>query len=221
MDGEAPEMFDLAAAIAGLAADVIVVQEVFRPDDGPSTLAEAVALGYSLHEVWFGRAALAPWPHLTSTGTGRVGLAVLSRLPVRRCTPLPVRPVPFDPAPSRQALHLEIDAGGVTLDLVGVHLTSRLPHGPAMQLRHLRPRLPHAARRAVVAGDFNLWPTAVATLAEGWQRAVRGPTWPARRPHSQIDHVLVRHGIRILSGEVLQDVGSDHRPIRVRLELDA
>lgn len=219
-NGETPEIFDLAGAIAGLDADVIVVQEAFRPDSGPSPLDEAAAaLGYELHEVSFGRAALAPWPHLSSGGTGQVGLAVLSRLPVLRHTPLPIRPVPFDPASSRQALHLELDVEGAALHVVGVHLTSRLPHGPAMQLRHLRPQLPHAAQRAILAGDFNFWGTAVAALAEGWQRAVRGPTWPARRPHSQIDHVLVRHGIEVLSGEVLEDLGSDHRPIRACLRL--
>lgn len=214
-------MFDLAEAVVGLDADIVVVQEAFRPDRGASPLDEAAEqLGYELHEVAFGRATLEPWPHLSSVnGTGHVGLAVLSRFPVRRRAAVPLRAVPLDPAPFRQALHLEADVDGSPLDVVGVHLTSRLPHGPAMQLRHLRPRLPHAGRPAVVAGDFNFWGPAVSALVEGWQKAVRGRTWPAHRPHSQIDHVLVRHGIEVLSGEVLEDVGSDHRPVRARLRL--
>jgi len=52
-----------------------------------------------------------------------------------------------------------------------------------------------------------------------WQRAVRGRTFSSRRPHSQIDHVLVRGGIEVVDGEVLADTPSDHLPIRARLRL--
>ena len=50
---------------------------------------------------------------------------------------------------------------------------------------------------------------------------MRGRTWPASRPHSQIDHILVRRGdgTEVLDREVLPDVGSDHRPVRATLEL--
>lgn len=215
-----PPAYDLAGSLAGLDADIIIAQEAFRPDEGTSALDEAAArLGFEQREVMFGRASLAPWPHICSGGGGQVGLAVLSRYPIRRWTEVPVRPVPFDPAPSRQALHVEVDIDGQPLDVVGVHLTSRLPHGPAMQLRHLRPQLPHAGRPAVVAGDFNFWGPPVVGMLEGWRRAVRGRTWPAERPRNQIDHVLVRGGVEVLGGEVLDDVGSDHRPVRTRLRI--
>jgi endonuclease/exonuclease/phosphatase (EEP) superfamily protein YafD len=71
----------------------------------------------------------------------------------------------------------------------------------------------------VVAGDCNFWgPPVVILLADGWRRTVTGRTWPARRPHSQIDQVLVRPGdVRVLDAEVGADVGSDHRPLRVRV----
>ena len=50
---------------------------------------------------------------------------------------------------------------------------------------------------------------------------MRGRTWPASRPHSQIDHILVRngHGVALLDHEVLPEVGSDHRPVRATLRL--
>ena len=53
----------------------------------------------------------------------------------------------------------------------------------------------------------------------GWRRTVRGRTWPAGRPHSQIDHILVRaaDGTEVLHSEVLPGVGSDHRPVRATL----
>jgi endonuclease/exonuclease/phosphatase family metal-dependent hydrolase len=52
---------------------------------------------------------------------------------------------------------------------------------------------------------------------------VRGRTWPSSRPHSQIDHILVRReaGIAVLDSAVLPAVGSDHRPVRATLRANA
>jgi endonuclease/exonuclease/phosphatase (EEP) superfamily protein YafD len=50
-------------------------------------------------------------------------------------------------------------------------------------------------------------------------RTVRGRTWPAGRPHSQIDHILVRPGTEVVEAEVLPAVGSDHRPVRATLRV--
>jgi endonuclease/exonuclease/phosphatase (EEP) superfamily protein YafD len=71
----------------------------------------------------------------------------------------------------------------------------------------------------VIVGDFNLWGPAVSALLPGWRRAVRGRTWPAHRPHSQIDHVLVRDDVKVVDTAVLDEVGPDHRPVRVTLRL--
>ena len=128
-------------------------------------------------------------------------------------------PTPGDPAPARVALVAEVDAGGAPLRLVGVHLTSRLPHGPVQQLRRLSRGL-HAlgdGPPTVVAGDCNFWGPGVQRLMHGWRGTVRGRTWPARWPHSQIDHVLVSPGIEVLEQAVMPDVGSDHHPVRVVL----
>jgi endonuclease/exonuclease/phosphatase family metal-dependent hydrolase len=128
--------------------------------------------------------------------------------------------VPADPAATRSAVHVELDVGGDPLELVAVHLTSRLPYGPPMQLARLRRALPPPDRRAVVVGDLNFWgPPSVALLRDGWRRSLRARTWPAHRPHSQIDHLLVRDDVEVVDAEVLRDVGSDHRPIRVTLRL--
>ena len=56
-------------------------------------------------------------------------------------------------------------------------------------------------------------------MMPGWDRPVRGRTYPAPRPHSQIDHVLVRGGIEAVHAEVLPATPSDHHPIRTRLRL--
>jgi endonuclease/exonuclease/phosphatase family metal-dependent hydrolase len=214
--------FPALDVITAFAADVIVLQETYRPDTGPC-LVDAVAeqLGFAAYEVVFGRGVLTPWPHLGRTGEADAGLAILTRLPVRQRRVLPIRAVWLDPAPSRCALHLELDVDGVALDVVGVHLTSRLPHGPPQQLRALARQTADLgrARPAVIAGDMNFWGPPVSALLPGWTRGLRGRTWPAHRPHSQIDHVLTRGPVDVLAAEVLGEVGSDHRPVRVRLRV--
>jgi endonuclease/exonuclease/phosphatase family metal-dependent hydrolase len=216
------EAYDVEAALAALDAEVIVLQEVWRPDRlrGPADVA-AAALGYDVHYEATGPASAdARWPRLTGEGPGESGIAVLTRLPARRIGALAVGPTPFDPAGRRTALEVEVNVGGLALRLVAVHLTSRLPHGPPLQLRRLAPQLPTPGTPAVVAGDCNFWGPGVEALLPGWRRGVRARTWPARAPHSQIDHVLTRPAdVQVASGRVLDDVGSDHRPVRVELTI--
>jgi endonuclease/exonuclease/phosphatase family metal-dependent hydrolase len=196
--------------------------------------AVASQLGATLFEKPFGRARLDPWPHIPrdQSASGVVGIAILSRLPALLIGQLALGRIPGDPTPERGGLHVQVDVGGTPVEVVGVHLSSRLPYGPPVQLRRLAPQLPPPDRPAIVAGDCNFWgpgvvgflsgtrPTVLAGGPEaGWRRAVRGRTWPASRPHSQIDHILVRGGIQPLRGEVLPDVGSDHRPVRARLRV--
>lgn len=215
--------YDLASVLCEFDADVIVVQESWWPDDARSAVDEAADdLGAKVFAHPFGRGTLHPWPHVPRDGRGHgtVGLAVVSRLPAREIARLPIGRVPADPAPERGALHLEIEVGDTTVELVGLHLTSRLPYGPPAQLRRIAPLLPAPGRAAVVAGDCNFWgPGVRALLPPGWRRAVRGRTWPARMPHSQIDHILVRPEIGVVASAVLGDVGSDHLPVRATLSV--
>jgi endonuclease/exonuclease/phosphatase (EEP) superfamily protein YafD len=80
--------------------------------------------------------------------------------------------------------------------------------------------VPRPGTPAVVAGDHNFWGPGVVAYMRGWKRGVKGRTWPAQRPHSQIDHVLYRPGdVEVLEGRVLPSVWSDHRPVRVVLRV--
>ena len=79
--------------------------------------------------------------------------------------------------------------------------------------------VPHADTAAVLAGDMNLWGPPLRHLLPGWRQAVKGRTWPAARPHSQIDHILVRGNVVAASSRILPDAGSDHRPVRAELAL--
>jgi len=218
------EPYDMVAALDALDADIIVLQEVWRPDRtrGPVDDA-AAALGLTVTFEPTGPATTdARWPHLSSDGAGESGIAVLTRLPLRRVGSLTIGPTYLDPAPCRTALDVEIDIEGTPLRLVAVHLTSRLPHGPPIQLRRLARLLPPPGTPTVVAGDHNFWGPGVVGLMRGWQRVVRGRTWPTRAPHSQIDHILIRPSdVEAVDATVLADLGSDHLPLRAELRLSA
>jgi endonuclease/exonuclease/phosphatase family metal-dependent hydrolase len=214
--------YDLPAVLRGFDADVIVVQESWWPDDATAAVEEvADDLGAKVFALPFGRGTLHPWPHVPRDGGGQgaVGLAIISKLPAREIARLPLGRVPADPAPERGALHIELEVDGATIDLVGVHLSSRLPYGPPTQLRRLAALLPPPGRAAVVTGDCNFWGPGVRAFLPGWRRAVRGRTWPAIMPHSQIDHILVRPNVGVVESAVLRNVGSDHRPVRAQLSL--
>jgi endonuclease/exonuclease/phosphatase family metal-dependent hydrolase len=218
------EPYDLEAVLQTFDADVVVVQESWTPDGGTAAVRRfANAVGAQVFELQFGRARLEPWPHVPrdGEGLGDVGLAIVSRIPAELRGRLAVGAVPGDPTPERGGLHVVLDVGGTKVDLVGVHLTSRLPYGPPTQLRRLRPQLPDEGRPAIVAGDCNFWGPGVTSFLPGWRRTVRGRTWPSSRPHSQIDHILVRAAdrVEVLDSAVLPAVGSDHRPVRATLRL--
>jgi endonuclease/exonuclease/phosphatase family metal-dependent hydrolase len=214
--------YDLATALTALGdPDVMVLQEVWRPDGALGVVDEyADAHGYRRHDVVLTRATMRTrWPRADADGEGTVAVSVLTRRPARVLDHPLVGPTPGDRIKDRRVLHLDLDVDGVAIDLVGVHLTSRLPHGPPLQLRRLARLLPANGRSGILAGDCNFWGPPASALLPGWRRAVRGRTWPAPRPHSQIDHVFVRGAIEVLDAQVLSTVGSDHRPVRARLRV--
>jgi endonuclease/exonuclease/phosphatase family metal-dependent hydrolase len=117
----------------------------------------------------------------------------------------------------RVAIVVDLTVDGRPISVVGTHM-SHLVYGSPRNFAELRRKLRTEARPdAVLVGDMNAWGPLVSLFMRGWRRAVRGPTWPAWRPHSQIDHILVRGALRPLAGYVLPHVGSDHRPVRAEL----
>ena len=193
--------YDLAGVLEGFDADVFVVQETWWPDGGEPSAVQVAAerIGAKVFELPFGRATLHPWPHVRTDGSGQgtVGIsAVLSRLPARVLGQHPVRArARRTTHPSAAACTSRSTSTARRVDLVGVHLTSRLPYGPPMQLRRLRAQAPSAGRaRQSSPATATSGGRACTAFLPGWRRAVRGRTWPAGRPHSQIDHVLVRRG---------------------------
>ena len=119
----------------------------------------------------------------------------------------------------RAAIVVDLTVDGRPISVGSTHM-SHLLYGSHRNWAELRRRLRTEARPdAVLAGDMNTWGPLVHLFMPGWRRAVVGPTWPAWRPHSQIDHILVRGALRPVHGSVLPHAGSDHRPVRAEFAI--
>jgi endonuclease/exonuclease/phosphatase family metal-dependent hydrolase len=148
---------------------------------------------------------------------GTLGLAILSRLPVRHHKLIDLGRLGRDRV-RRAALVVRVGIDDRDATVVGTHM-AHLTYGAPLHYRALGRALAAGLGDgpAVLAGDMNLWGPPVRALLPGWHRAVKGRTWPAWRPHSQIDHILVRGPLNVVSGAVLGAAGSDHRPVRAIL----
>jgi endonuclease/exonuclease/phosphatase family metal-dependent hydrolase len=214
--------FDVVAAGRRVDADVLVLQEVWRRPGLPATVdGLATALDAEQHELTLAPDTMRARPPTVLSDPDRPGtwgLAVLSRLPVRRRFEIDLGHALGDAVARRIALCIEVDVGGRPLVVAGVHASHKL-WGSLPQLRRLDAGLASLDPPTVIAGDLNMWGPVVATVLPGHRRAVRGRTWPAHRPHSQIDHVFVSEGVEVMSGDVLGPLGSDHHAVRARLRL--
>jgi endonuclease/exonuclease/phosphatase family metal-dependent hydrolase len=151
---------------------------------------------------------------------GAMGIAVLVRpeLPIEASRLVHLRALWADPL-RRAAIVVDLTVEGRPISVAGTHM-SHLVYGSPRNFAELRRQLRTEARPdAVLAGDMNAWGPVVTLFMRGWRRAVLGKTWPAWRPHSQIDHILVRGALRPGAGQVFPHAGSDHRPVRAELEV--
>jgi endonuclease/exonuclease/phosphatase family metal-dependent hydrolase len=152
-------------------------------------------------------------------GTFNIAVLIRPGITIEGTRVVPLRQLRADPC-ERAALVVDVVVEGRPLSVVGIHM-SHLHFGSHRNWADLRRALPTAAHPdTVLAGDMNTWGPLVNLFMPGWRRAVIGRTWPAWRPHSQIDHILVHGALRPTSGAVLPDAGSDHRPVRAELAVE-
>jgi endonuclease/exonuclease/phosphatase family metal-dependent hydrolase len=156
-------------------------------------------------------------PRYLDAEPGHWGVAVLSRLPVGGHSVIDLGRLRQDRA-QRFAVAVEVEVGGTPLNVVGTHM-SHISYGAPVHFirlsRAIRERVPSGP--AVVAGDMNMWGPPVSAFFPGWRRAHRAKTWPAWRPHSQVDHILLRGPLTVVDGSAFASMGSDHLPLRVCL----
>ena len=148
---------------------------------------------------------------------GTWGVAVLARVPCQDIDVLSLGKLRRDPA-SRAVVRCTTALGDAELTVHGTHM-SHITHLSPAQYRRLARLLPPLDRPALLAGDMNMWGPPAASFFKGWRRAVVGRTWPAHRPHSQLDHILVTPAVRVVDARVAGATGSDHRPVVVTLGL--
>jgi beta-glucosidase-like glycosyl hydrolase/endonuclease/exonuclease/phosphatase family metal-dependent hydrolase len=231
--GAGPDgVFDLdrtAAAIRGLRADVVALQEVDVHWSARSEFRNTAAeLGRRLRmRVFF--APIYSLDPATPGGPAReFGVALLSRLPVQattnhRITRLSTQVPNPTPAPAPGFGEIEVLLGGTVVHVYATHLDYR----PDPAVRHAQVAdmlriLAEDTGPQVLLGDLNatadapelapLW----AGLLDAWPAAhgpAGGETYPATAPVRRIDYVTARRGIRVGGVAVPAPAASDHRPV--------
>ena len=214
--------YDVARLVRSFNADIVVVAESWRQDDGRGVLDPLIDDGYHVESVEQMPLVLRHDRSGIRDAAPREGvweIAVCSRFPVLSRREISLGGPRIDPFSGRLAISVIVDVGGTPVEVVGLHTSSKVWRlAPLRHLLRVKREMANDMPQ-ILAGDFNFWGPPVAMLMPGWDRPVRGRTYPSHRPHSQIDHVLVRGAIESLEGEVLAATPSDHRPVRARLRM--
>jgi len=199
----------LAAACAGLGADVLAVQEVdrFGRRSGFRDEMAVIARATGLKAV-FGAAVRRRWRSY--------GNVLLARGPITDVEVL-MLPRPSD-GEQRVAIVARVTVNGLALSVGATHLSFRPGEG-LPQLEVLLEALDRRDGPRLLMGDLNLGPEVVepAVTAAGYRLAPTGPTFPARGPRTRIDFVAVS-GLEVLAAATPAPGMSDHLPVVAELD---
>lgn len=219
----------VAEEIAAWDVDVVLVQEIhrFRPlsgfDQQPTELAERLGMEVAFGQNFSRRAKVEGYPRR------RTGTAILSRYPIldHRNTPLPNRAG----LEQRGLLRATLDVGGREVDVYGTHLQ---PGGVGIRSEQvaairqvIETRDPGGRRPFLLGGDFNSEPDsppmrlATAFATDPWPQVGVGvgETVRPRQPRARVDYVLLGPRWRAVRARTLLSQVSDHRAVRVQVEL--
>jgi len=149
---------------------------------------------------------------------GTWGLGLLTKFDIEEINVESLGRLPREKV-NRALIIAKLRDGEKSFYVVAVH-GAHLSHGSYLQYRRisaivklLDPSLP-----LLIAGDFNCWRPLLRVLLPGWKTLIRARTYPARFPHSQIDHILGRGPWKKLGGAA-SNGGSDHRALVAEIEL--
>ena len=201
---------DLVTECKRLDADILVLQEAWWYGEDDSDLAErvAAALGGELYR-YTSPTTMRRYP-------AKWTVAIISTLPAERIEDAELVSM-FGRERKMPRIRL-IDSGiviaGAHLD--GIHAVRTRPDLWIKQRRAFRE---HAAENDIIAGDLNMWSPVVNRDARPLRNAIQGATWPAHRPHSQIDHILASERLGVVESSVLENCGSDHLAVRATLRI--
>ncbi|CAG7627284.1 endonuclease/exonuclease/phosphatase family protein [Paenibacillus allorhizosphaerae] len=220
----AGEIRESGAHIVGLQEADVHWGKRSRFEDGIALLAEQLDM----------HAFFAPIYELPPLSEGqperKFGVAVLSRYPIVRArnhamTRLSTLAQDRDrgPAPMPGFAEAVLDVDGTGLTVYVVHLDFRPdPAVRIVQIREMLNMLAHNEAPRLLLGDFNARPNAAEfvplfqAMNDSWtdvHQSDDGLTFPADSPDRKIDYILRSSHLRTVSSQVLQTLGSDHRPV--------
>ena len=224
------ELHNLSLAMSEFDADFIALQEVRHVVHAATPGAHAVDLAPTHNDAHHSQAHfLAPMGYdvvyqtNAFTRSGEHGNALLTRWPVVRHQHEDVSDHQLE---QRGLLHVEVMCHAQPLHVIVVHL-GLLPGSRRRQVTQLRTFIQREIpthHAVVVAGDFNDWGQGLTRqLARAGLHEFEGartPTYPARLPLAQLDHVYTR-GLRPVSvmvpqGRIWRQM-SDHLPLVAEL----
>jgi endonuclease/exonuclease/phosphatase family metal-dependent hydrolase len=228
--GPGPGRIDLGAAAAMIAAldcDVVAIQEVDRgqPRSGRADQIAELALRLGWQGLFapsvLGRprdTASAP-EEVADDGGQAYGIGLLSRHPLRESARI-VLPSgsngghsPLADREPRVLLRAAVTTAIGDVTVRATHL-SWVPWLAWRQLRWVLSLSCDGHGPTVIAGDFNLPACALGMALAGteWRAADAGPTFPARTPCLQLDHIVVRNA-HVAEARVGRVGPSDHRMV--------
>lgn len=157
------------------------------------------------------------------------GIALLSRIPVRRWHRLELGAAPFGlpllyardgqrrlrymSDEPHQAIAAELENDWT---VIATHL-SFVPPVNMLQLRRIRVWAKQFGRRVAILGDLNLTYRFL-PLGPLWRTAAHTRTYPSWRPAVQFDHILVRRGLRARKLRRPPVGLSDHLPVLAEIQ---
>ena len=150
---------------------------------------------------------------------GQWGLSLLTSLPIEEMRVEQLGRLRRERV-SRALIVARLNDGNHSFYVLAVH-GAHITHGSRQLYRRINKSALDLDQTLpiIIAGDFNCWRPLLRFFLPGWRSLVRARTWPARHPHSQIDHILGRGPWRILGGGSSEG-GSDHRALVADVTLD-
>ena len=231
----------LWTSVHDLDVDVLALQEVDLEQDRSGrvdlTAVAADAMGAVAHRFVAAVSGTpgATWMAATGAeqpGTSAYGIALLSRFPatdwqVLRLPTIRARVPMYLPEPSRfrvvkeeprAAVIVQLDTPVGALTVANTHL-SFVPGWNRLQLRRLVRALHDRPGPHLLMGDLNLTPGAAARSSR-MRALASAPTFPAKSPQRQIDHILTDHpSLRGSRDRAVAAPLSDHRPLVVDVDV--